>query len=556
MRKIGLLGLLLVFLLAGACIRTPQEQELSPVREENETDAAETEALSGMETNSAMERNEMLQRWNVTGDILRKILLREYNNSNYLYEEQTENHDFTGETSKLTPLDFFNPYGEYYIEAYEVLSDLPDEEELSVNPYARCLHEGELFVRYGPIQQMEEGVEGVYTVVQYNGMGYPYLTSVTLPGTVEEAGDALRLIYRDSFWVEPDQWHSYPYFPEKEEITSLVKDEMMERLSERLADGETAEAYILDFEVYAGYILVQAVSFVDEVLYVDLFTADKQEDAVVIRDFQRGDGQVVLTKEEQRQNGITQSMAGERAIEQFTYPEVYTLSGLFAMETWADEIQEIYILAAGPDDELHRPQEVYRVKEEYLADCLRAIEEIPATTSIEAENGEWTYRILLCDHLEEDEMQTSHDINLFASGEVLLDYQESYLLYPASVDYIQPLLDKCEEVELFSVEELLMRRVDPYGDEGFQIEYMDTEGFKERPYVITETGTEELRGTACRYEFMWIYDGYSFGKNGTCYHYYWSKKYYRLDTGELFDVYDGIDTWNFITGQYEVYSGV
>ena len=338
MRKIGLLGLLLVFLLAGACIRTPQEQELSPVREENETDAAETEALSGMETNSAMERNEMLQRWNVTGDILRKILLREYNNSNYLYEEQTENHDFTGETSKLTPLDFFNPYGEYYIEAYEVLSDLPDEEELSVNPYARCLHEGELFVRYGPIQQMEEGVEGVYTVVQYNGMGYPYLTSVTLPGTVEEAGDALRLIYRDSFWVEPDQWHSYPYFPEKEEITSLVKDEMMERLSERLADGETAEAYILDFEVYAGYILVQAVSFVDEVLYVDLFTADKQEDAVVIRDFQRGDGQVVLTKEEQRQNGITQSMAGERAIEQFTYPEVYTLSGLFAMETWADEI--------------------------------------------------------------------------------------------------------------------------------------------------------------------------------------------------------------------------
>lgn len=288
------------------------------------TQEMEREAILDEEISQPVEKaplDEALRRWNVSGELLKDMLLRYFSNLNFRYEQEARNGDHPKEND---PLQYLNPYGEYFIEVYEVLADLPpDEEYLALNPYSNYLYEGELLVHEGAVEWLEDedAGQGIYEMVGRNELGYFCLHSVTIPGTVDELEEYLRPVYKDTFYVVRDQRYAYEDFPEKRRIVEGVRSEMEALLDDRLAKGDTAEVYILDFEVHECYVNIQAVSYIDDILYVDVFCAGKDGCEIVIWEVQRGSGQIRLEAEEQRQEGYTREMVQERAIEVFMYPE-------------------------------------------------------------------------------------------------------------------------------------------------------------------------------------------------------------------------------------------
>ena len=78
----------------------------------------EREAILDEEISQPVEKaplDEALRRWNVSGELLKDMLLRYFSNLNFRYEQEARNGDHPKEND---PLQYLNPYGEYCIEVY------------------------------------------------------------------------------------------------------------------------------------------------------------------------------------------------------------------------------------------------------------------------------------------------------------------------------------------------------------------------------------------------------------------------------------------------------
>ncbi len=234
--------------------------------------------------------------------------------------------------------------------------------------------------------------------------------------------------------------------------------------------------------------------------------------------------------------------------------EIYNLSELLRLEEWVTEDSEILLMVENENmqSEIERPGDIYRVESENIPVFLewaKNTEVLPCDEKMIYP----LYTIVIRDGEPEnwyESRENNHDIMLYGNSWVGIDNVEGYMLAEPCAFCVDDFLEIFEPVEIFSVEDMLLMEVSSRdeGDE-YVIEYMDTEYFSHIPYIIVESGTEEIRGVECRYEIMWRYYGYSFWKFGIYYEFGRIKTYYRIDTGEYFDRYDTYVHIDFITGR-------
>ena len=231
--------------------------------------------------------------------------------------------------------------------------------------------------------------------------------------------------------------------------------------------------------------------------------------------------------------------------------EIYNLSERLRLEEWVTEDSEILLMVENTQPKANRPGDIYRVEAENIPVFLEWAKNTEVLRCSD-ENVYPSYTIVIRDAEEKDYSgrENSHHIMLYDKGRVEIDNTSGYVLADPSAFCFDDFLEIFEPVEIFSVEELLLKEASPdVGEEEYMIEYRDTEYSNDMPYIIIDSGTEEYCGVECRCEVVWSYTGYYFNNWRTSYGFTRVRTYYRIDTGEELDSCGVYVKRDFITGE-------
>jgi len=242
---------------------------------------------------------------------IKDSILRNFSNRNYYMEKRVAAQNLQEGELDLSLL--LEPYGEYYIEIYEVIQPFDVVRNFKITDR---LETGNLIVEYGAVQHRESGYsDGYLSMIKRNSFGYSYFLPADIPDEYfADDSDFLRLVSDDSVFIEKGICYPEENFAEKGEIVDLVLKEVAANdLNKLLNREDSVNMYVKDFSCHESYLLVDVYVYMDEKAYLFSYSAWNEDGELYIREFQRGDSKPVYDEAYQKKYIVTEENMREEA---------------------------------------------------------------------------------------------------------------------------------------------------------------------------------------------------------------------------------------------------